>query len=191
MNEQLNQELMPAAERPTLILPMMMYGIFKAQVAKLDANGERVRDAKGKIKYEYKNRKYTRENSNGIYPSVNHMYVNGPKGSKRLAKGAEKLKEDWSIEAMIWAKDCGWSCTDKEKVIIELVPYFPNDEKTRDASNALKLMMDAFEGVIYKNDNFALPRIMDFPKVSDGEDPYFELKIYKKEEEYEMVAARL
>ena len=174
-----------------LRLPMMMYGMFKAQFAKVDkATGEKVRDAKGKIKYEYKNRKYTPENSNGIYPSVNHMYVNGPKGSKRLAKGAEELKDKWYIEAQLWARDNGWSMTDKEKVVVELIAHFPADNKKRDASNALKLMLDAFEGIIYKDDTFALPRIIDFHHVSEGEQPYFELYVYKKEDELNIAYER-
>lgn len=170
-------------EPQPLILDMMMYGVFKAQVAKVDENGEKKRNAKGDIMYEYKNRKYTPENSNGIYPSVNHMYVNGPKGSKRLAKGAEDLKEKWYIAAQMWAKDNEWEMTSKEKIVVECIPYFPSDNKARDASNALKLMLDAFEGVIYKNDVFALPRIMDIRKVSDLERPYFEVTIYKKDDE--------
>lgn len=175
-----------------LRLPMMMYGIFKAQVAAIDkVSGEKIRDKKGRIKYVYKNRKYTPENSDGIYPSVNHMYVNGPKGSKRLSKGAEELKDKWYIEAQIWAKDTGWKMTDKEKVVVDLIAYFPSDKKKRDASNALKLMLDAFEDVIYVNDTYALPRIIDFHHVKEGEEPYFELYIYKKEDEMKVVSERI
>src|SRR5690606_6559504 len=93
--------------------------------------------------------------------------------------------------AQMWAKDNGWEQVENEKVVVELIAHFPAGNKKRDASNALKLMLDSFEGIIYKDDTFALPRIMDFDHVAEGEEPYFELYIYKKEDELDIAYERV
>lgn len=178
-----------------LILPMMMYGKFRAERVKKDKNGNTIYKinkkgekvpVKEKVWVEHKE-----ENGDpGVYPSVNHIYVNMAKGRKRLSKPAEQLKEKWEALAIMWAKDNNWEMTNKEKVVIELTAYFPNDNKVRDTNNVFKLLMDALEGIIYDNDHYALPRVMDFQRVKDGEKPYFKIHIYKKEDEYEVLQQR-
>lgn len=174
-----------------LRLPMMMFGTFTSKVTKKDANGKAIKK-NGKYVYVSSKVNHCEEDGDkGIFPSVNHMYVNMARGRKRLHEGAEKLKEKWNVYAKMWANDQEWSLTDGEKVVIEMTPYFPNDKIKRDASNAFKLMLDAFEGVIYENDFYALPRINDFHRIKEGEDPYFEVNIYKKVDEYHVLLKRL
>ncbi|MNI87241.1 Endodeoxyribonuclease RusA [compost metagenome] len=81
--------------------------------------------------------------------------------------------------------------TKGQKVVVELTAYFPNDKLRRDTNNVFKLMMDALTDIIYDDDEFALPRVIDFHKVSDEEKPYFKLDIYLKEEEDEVIMQRL
>jgi Holliday junction resolvase RusA-like endonuclease len=179
-----------------LILPMMMYGKFRSQrvkkdeqgntIYKINAKGEKI-PVKEKVWIEHKEER----GDPGVYPSVNHIYVNMTKGRKRLSKPAERLKEKWSALAKTWAKEHQWEMTQKEKVVVELTAHFPNDNINRDVNNAFKLLMDALEGIIYDNDAYALPRVMDTTKVKDGEKPFFEIHIYKKEDEDEVQQERL
>lgn len=176
---------------PPLILPMMMFGTFTVKESKKDKDGKPIKK-NGKYVYVSAKKTYSEENGDlGLFPSVNHIYVNMAKGRKRLSAGAEKLKEKWTAYAQMWAKDNQWEITKAEKVIVEVTPYFPNDNIKRDASNAFKLLMDALEDVIYDNDFYGLPRVMDFQKVKDGESPYFEVNIYKKEDEINVLLERI
>jgi Holliday junction resolvase RusA-like endonuclease len=179
-----------------LILPMMMFGKFRSQRVKKDEQGNTIykisKNGKKTPVTEKVWIEHKEENGDpGVYPSVNHIYVNMAKGRKRLSKPAERLKEKWEALAIMWAKDNGWETTKKEKVVIELTAHFPNDNIIRDTNNAFKLLMDALEGIIYDNDHYALPRVMDFKKVKDGERPYFEVNIYKKDDEYAVLLQRL
>ena len=188
-----------------LILPMMMYGKFRTTRVKKDNEGNTIykRNPDGSYKLDKHGRKipekekvwiYHREEDNdpGVYPSVNHIYViNMKHGKKRLSAPAEKLKEKWEVITKEWMEENNWKTTSKEKIVIEVTPYFPNDNIRRDSNNAFKLMMDAFNGLIYDDDYYGLPRVMDFAKVQDGESPYFEVYIYKKDDEYEILQQRI
>lgn len=179
----------------TLKLPMMMYGKFRTTRAKRDKEGNAIVkriDKKGRKVYEREKTWIVHSRSNGdpgVYPSVNHIYTRISNGRQKLIKPAEDLMNEWATLAKMWAKDNNWICEDK-KVVIEMVAHFPNDNRKRDTNNVFKLMMDAFEGILYENDRTALPRVMDYKKVKDGEEPYFELTIYKKENEHEIFKER-
>lgn len=183
--------------REPLLIPMMMFGKFRRERAKRDAEGNTIikkRDKNGKPVYEKE--KYwlvhsEKNGDSGVYPSVNHIYTRMAKGRQKLTAPAEKLKEKWESFAYQWAADHNWEMTKGEKVVIELTAYFPNDKLRRDTNNVFKLMMDAFTGIIYDDDEYALPRVMDFHRVGEGEKPYFELNIYKKSEEDEILMKRL
>lgn len=183
--------------RTTLILPMMMFGKFRRERAKRDKDGNAIVkkvDSKGRKVYETE--KYWLEHSEkkgdkGVYPSVNHIYTRMAKGRQKLTAPAEKLKEKWETEARMWVEENGWQLTEEEKVVVELTAYFPNDKLRRDTNNVFKLMMDAFTGIVYDDDEFALPRVMDFHRVGEGEKPYFQLDIYLKSEEDEVLMQRL
>lgn len=173
-----------------LILPMMMYGKFRQTRTKRDKdgnpiikNGKRVMEKYWKIHNEL-------DGDPGVYPSVNHIYVRMRNGRQRLSEPAQNLMDRWAALAKMWVKDNNWEIAD-EKVVIEMTAHFPNDNRKRDTHNAFKLMLDALEDIIYTNDRYALPRTMDFKKVKEGEQPYFELNIYKKEQEYEILQKRL
>lgn len=135
---------------------------------------------------------HSKENSDkGVYPSVNHIYTRMAKGRQKLTDPAQQLKDDWSLDARMWAEDNGWQVTKNQKVVVELTAYFPADNKTRDVSNVFKLLMDAFTDIIYDDDEYALPRVIDFHRVEEGQEPYFTLDIYLKDEEDAIVMERL
>ncbi|PVC63355.1 hypothetical protein C2I27_22860 [Priestia megaterium] len=49
-----------------------------------------------------------------------------------------------------------------EKVVVELTAHFPADKSAVIQTHVFKLMMDAFTGIIYDDDEYALPRVMTF-----------------------------
>ncbi len=172
---------------PELEVPMMMFGKFRLTRTKKDKKGNKVLNKNGKKVME----KYWKEHNPfngdpGVYPSVNRIYQRVSHGRQKLIKPAEDLMDQWSVLAKMWAIDNEWELTD-DKVIIEMVAYFPRDNRKRDTHNVFKIMMDAFEGVLYKNDEDALPRVMDYKKVEEDQDPYFKLNIYKKEHENDVL----
>jgi|SRR5579875_35960 len=180
-----------------LILPMMMYGKYKDYVKEKDP-------ITGKWKTVYETTKTGKKKAKkkwiihdeskgdpGFYPSVNHIYQNTRGGGKKLTQAAERLFEKWHALAHLWALDNDWNFDPQEKVVLEITCFFPDKQK-RDASNAIKLMMDALEGVLYQNDYYALPRIMDFQVLEDKSiAPYFKVVIYKKDEEKEVLKDRI
>jgi hypothetical protein len=169
-----------------LQLPMMMYGKYKSSWYVNDPKGT-INAKTGKIKKVKKTKMVSHVEENGdpgYYPSVNHIYQNMKGGGKKLTKAAERLFEKWQAITHLWVLQNEWVMTEKEKVVVEMTAYFP-DHQARDTHNAFKLLLDSLEKIIYDNDYYALPRVMDFQVITDGAKPYFELNIYKKEDEQE------
>jgi Holliday junction resolvase RusA-like endonuclease len=183
--------------RTSLIIPMMMYGKFASTRAKRDKDGNTIVkkiDANGKKVYEREKCFVThseKKGDKGVYPSVNHIYKRIAHGRQKLTTAAEKLKEKWEAEAYQWVEQNNWILTNEEKVVVELTAYFPPDKIRRDTNNVFKLMMDSFTGIIYDDDEYALPRVMDFHRVEEGQKPYFKLDIYLKSEEDEILMQRI
>lgn len=86
---------------------------------------------------------------------------------------------DWVANARLVAekacKEQGWECTHEQKVVCDIMTYWP-DRRKRDVSNGIKIYADAFEGIIYDNDRWLLPRYIDF--VVDKENPRTEAVFY-------------
>lgn len=183
--------------RKSLVIPMMMFGKFRSTRAKRDKDGNTIVkrvDAKGRKVYETQKCWVTHSKKNGdkgVYPSVNHIYTRMAKGRQKLTEPAERLKEEWEVLAQAWLHETGWQMTKEQKVVVELTAHFPADKIRRDTNNVFKLMMDAFSDIIYDDDEYALPRVMDFFTVEEGQSPYFQLDIYLKEEEDEVLMQRL
>lgn len=100
----------------------------------------------------------------GIPPSVNHQYRNALVRGRRirvLTKEAQQWADNTVVTANLWRSKNKWR-TAKGKVILRLWFFYPDNRK-RDTHNALKLLLDSLEdALIYDNDKFALPQIMDF-----------------------------
>lgn len=80
-------------------------------------------------------------------PSVNNLYYNAGRGRRKTA-GAKK-----------WSTDCGWRykaaggrlLEGKVSVLINLYP--PDDGRTRDVDNPIKVTLDSLKGVAWKDDS--------------------------------------
>jgi crossover junction endodeoxyribonuclease RusA len=59
------------------------------------------------------------------------------------------------------AKRQKWEYSDDKKIVMELWAFWPNNRR-RDMSNMHKLLPDALEGILYKDDRWILIRDMDF-----------------------------
>jgi crossover junction endodeoxyribonuclease RusA len=65
------------------------------------------------------------------------------------------------------------------KIRMDMLFYFP-DARKRDTHNTFKIPMDAMESIIYINDYWVLPNIIDF--TIDRENPRLDLELYIMEE---------
>ena len=111
-----------------------------------------------------------------IPPSINHIYQNVGRGSRRLTTEAVKYIKTAQDIAKKEIKKTGWK-KDGEKVwnVMDLYFYFP-DKRVRDSHNCLKLLTDCMEGLLFYDDYFLLPRIQDVQL--DRENPRLEILYY-------------
>lgn len=118
-------------------------------------------------------------------PSVNHCYKNvyrkTTKGKRYTARVLTDASQKWYDDAVVLLRrqmhQQGW-VTLNEKTVIDVYVFFP-DKRKRDASNVLKVMLDAMEDAgVYTNDRWALPRIMDF-HVCAERTGRVEMEVYK------------
>jgi len=111
-----------------------------------------------------------------VPPSENHCFINI--GNRRvLSRDAKDFMREAALKAKIAAKGVNWRIENGRKVVILLYFYFPNKRK-KDTHNTLKVLMDAFQGILYEDDYWALPRIMDFE--IDRDNPRLDLVVYMK-----------
>lgn len=94
-----------------------------------------------------------------------------------MSRDAEDFMREAALKAKIAAKGVNWRIENGRKVVILLYFYFPNKRK-KDTHNTLKVLMDAFQGILYEDDYWALPRIMDFE--IDRDNPRLDLVVYMK-----------
>jgi crossover junction endodeoxyribonuclease RusA len=135
-----------------LVLPLMMFG-------------------------KHRGKEYIPGVHQGLFPSANHIYMNTKHGRK-LTPIAEKKMIEWKEIADTWALDNNVPYfVSGEKVIIRLW-FFLNDNRRKDTHNALKLLLDALEGVIYHDDRWCLPQIIDFE--IDRTNPRIEIEVELK-----------
>ena len=90
-------------------------------------------------------------------PSVNHTYTRTPNGSA-LTRQAREWKELAQWEAKTTLRY--WKICD-QKVVLEIWIFWA-DRRKRDCDNLLKLLQDALQGIVYTDDRWALPRVMDW-----------------------------
>lgn len=97
--------------------------------------------------------------STGWFPTVNHIYLQiGGGASRRLKPIAEQKLIEWREIAMEAAKRFGYTTPDApQKVHVDL-DYFIPSNVTGDTHNTKKLLLDALEGVVHKNDFYMLDK---------------------------------
>lgn len=86
----------------------------------------------------------------------------------------------WKIAAQALATTAkikqGWELSSKEKLVMELRIFWP-DARRRDPDNILKILQDSLNTVLYADDCYVMPRVMDFSV--DRDNPRLELIIYR------------
>lgn len=115
----------------------------------------------------------------GNPPSINHVYRNVAINRRITTADGQKWRQNvQEIAARVIAAQ-GWKMTTEEKLVAEVMIYWPTRRK-RDVENVGKLLWDALEGIVYENDRWLLPRYMDFSV--DKHNPRVEIKFYRMEE---------
>lgn len=116
--------------------------------------------------------------STGFFPSVNHIYINGKfrgGGGRRLKPIAEEHLNKWKSIAIEWQQRNNWITQEAPtKVLVEMIFYLPAGLNA-DTHNAKKLLLDALEGVIHKNDYYIIDRTLDF--TIDDENPRIDIQV--------------
>ena len=118
----------------------------------------------------------------GNPPSVNHIYRNHMvKGRMMRVTSKEGLQWKDFVKnlAMIAARQQRWARSENEKLVAEIVVYWPTKRK-RDVENIGKLLWDSLEGVVFENDQWLLPRYMDFHH--DANNPRVEIRFFPLDE---------
>lgn len=110
-----------------------------------------------------------------VPPSVNAIYYNTRGGGRRLTSKAEHYIRDSRALTNVAIEEQGWTLSEKGIwLYVDMVFYFP-DRRRRDSHNTLKILLDALEGLIYKDDMYVLPRIQSVEY--DKDNPRVEINI--------------
>lgn len=111
-------------------------------------------------------------------PSSNHAYRRFTNKSGRRMNVLTNKARDWQEHAHHTARNaahaCGWNCPQGDWVTVRLTVYWP-DKRRRDVSNLHKLILDAFEGICYDDDRWALCH--DQKPGLDRDDPRVEVEV--------------
>jgi hypothetical protein len=113
-----------------------------------------------------------------IPPSKNHAYFY--KGGKKiLKKSTKEFIETTRSKLKKEMKEQKWK-HDKPHVwyYADLYFYMP-DKRVRDSHNSIEVLMDTLEGILFPNDYYVMPRVMDVKL--DRENPRLEVKFYAKQ----------
>lgn len=118
--------------------------------------------------------------------SVNHMYYYKRIGKRTMPCMTFEAIEWFNLQrqrAELAVKRQGWQIEKKGVWLVADFDFYFVDKRTRDTHNCFKIVMDALEGVVYKNDYFVKPRVH---KVKlDREKPRVEITIYAEKQEKE------
>lgn len=111
-------------------------------------------------------------------PSVNHSHVNVRHGRRLMRIRSEATKRFMAEAGWLarkWAMESGWKVPEAgKKVILRMWMFWP-DKRRRDQDNAIKLIQDALNGILWDDDRQVLPRVMDFSV--DRENPRVEIEV--------------
>ena len=172
----LKEELSLKHKHEPLHLELMMFGKKKVSRFELDEDGNKIIShytKSGNPSYKKKNVYITESKYNGdkgIFPSVNTIYRNGRNGRKEYTAMANNKFDEWLNHVNAWADQNNWEVKN-EKIIMDILFIYPNDNRTRDSHNILKMLLDTLSPAIAKDDHLILPRIQDFRKAENNEEP--------------------
>lgn len=108
-------------------------------------------------------------------PTVNNLYFNCH-GRRAMTSQGRDYKTSLGAQAIHERQKQGWALTTGKKIVMELRVFWP-DRRRRDTDNIIKVIQDSFTGILYDDDRWVLPRIMDWDL--DHESPRVEVKIFK------------
>ena len=96
-----------------------------------------------------------------IPPSVNHCYrIGGPHGL-HMTPSAVKFKDHVGFTSLEVVRSCKWEMIG-EGVFFNMEVWFEfKNYKFSDPNNLLKVLIDSFEGIVFANDKWLLPQVMD------------------------------
>lgn len=105
--------------------------------------------------------------------SVNALYKRAKLSSGKqgmfMTKRAKEFKEELAWKAKETAVKNKWKLFNEERFFfVDLYYTFKSKKKFIDPNNSHKIVLDALEGIIYKNDKWALTRDME-AKFADKE----------------------
>ena len=109
-------------------------------------------------------------------PSLNHVYRNVKINLRIMTPIGKAWKENVQWIAATERTKQRWEFSSNEKLVMELEIFWP-DRRRRDADNCLKLLADSLEGILFEDDKWILPRVINWDV--DKEAPRVEVKIYK------------
>ncbi|PWK10187.1 RusA family crossover junction endodeoxyribonuclease [Tumebacillus permanentifrigoris] len=121
----------------------------------------------------------------GNPPSMNHVYRNVSISRRVVTPDGKMWKDAVQIFACSAMQKAGWKMTKDEKVVAEVTVYWPSKRK-RDVENIGKLLWDSLEGIVFDDDQWLLPRYMDFHH--DKNNPRIEIVFYPLEQREEQPA---
>lgn len=108
-------------------------------------------------------------------PSVNNLYFNCH-GRRAMTSQGRDYKTRLGALAIYERQKQSWPLVVGKKIVMELRVFWA-DRRRRDTDNIIKVIQDSFTGVLYDDDRWVLPRIMDWDL--DITHPRVEVKIYK------------
>lgn len=177
-------------KRPPIELELMMFGKKKVSRLVFDEDGNKIithYSKMGNPVYKKKNVYVSESKYNGdtgIFPSVNAVYRKGRYAMKEYTSMASSKFEEWQSVIGGWAIEENWEVKN-EKIIMDIFLTYPNDNRIRDSHNILKMLIDTMSPSIAKSDHLILPRIQDFRKVQEGEDPSIFIYLSYADEYYD------
>ena len=95
-----------------------------------------------------------------IPPTVNHSYHYNRRGNFYMSQKAKRFKALARIMAIRQAIKSKWDMIEKGEFFVMEVRFTFENRRFPDPNNLLKILIDSFEGVVFENDKWLLPRVM-------------------------------
>lgn len=107
-----------------------------------------------------------------IPPSENRRHGVTPSGRIYVRRSVKQWQRDAGWAAQVWMHEHGWPMVVDTKVWVDVWIWWPSARRA-DTSNTAKALLDAFNGVVYNDDRWALVRYQDW--AIDPEQPRCEV----------------
>jgi crossover junction endodeoxyribonuclease RusA len=110
-----------------------------------------------------------------MLPSVNHMYMT-VRGSRQLKPKYKVLFLDLQEEMDKEIRKQGWRPTYKTFLIAKM-RFYMDSNRIKDNHNMFKFLFDVMDGILYDDDYYILPQVLDIQVDKDNPRIEFELSI--------------